>query len=241
VAGLPTQEELDGSYQQPQLTLLITRLKDELSNNKVNQGKCRRTKYAPDRRGFCGIYKNFSGFEFFPARLVGSLFCEKIVRKTKCPHQKVFGHLNIEKYLDSKSNLFVIQLHCKNEVKSQVSKKEKIMHRQAVRKMVITLVLLLIVTSVSVPINSTALAAGNSICFKGSSKGLTYFNKEWHHYVQFNVDLNGKSWWVSGPVPSSVWGDYSDKVVRAGYTWPGDWADPFPASSFTLCRHSSSW
>lgn len=108
------------------------------------------------------------------------------------------------------------------------------MNKLTTGRIVLALVLMLLVASIVVPINSTALAAGT--CFKGSSKGVIWDGKAWHHYVQFNVDVNGAGWKVSGPLWPSVWGYSASKVVRAGYSWPSNWWDPYSPSSWTVCR-----
>jgi hypothetical protein len=108
------------------------------------------------------------------------------------------------------------------------------MLKTAHAKRIQTVVMVLLVVSLLAFALPHSVSAG-TVCFSGNSKGLMYDSKGWHHYVQFNVDRNGAGWNVYGPLPSSVWGYYASKTVRAGYNWPSNWWDPFPASMWKVC------
>ena len=81
-------------------------------------------------------------------------------------------------------------------------------------------------------------AQAGGVCFSGSSKGVIKDSRgQWHHYVQFKVDHDNVGWTVSGPLWPSVWGYSASKTVRAGYSWPYNWWDPFSASAWKVCRN----
>ncbi|MBX7232905.1 MAG: hypothetical protein K1X65_00890 [Caldilineales bacterium] len=100
-----------------------------------------------------------------------------------------------------------------------------------------TLVLVILVTLLLTLLAIGQYAEAGGACFAGSSKGVKWENNEPHHYVQFRVDVNNAGWRVSGPLWPSVWGYYTDRTVRAGYSWPYNWWDPYPASWWRVCRN----
>ena len=80
------------------------------------------------------------------------------------------------------------------------------------------------------------------VCFRGVSKNDHFWDshrKEWTHYVEFNVDINrmgGRdAFWVSGPLPVSIWGVEKGKT-RAGFSWFDNKKSPFGASAYSLCK-----
>lgn len=79
--------------------------------------------------------------------------------------------------------------------------------------------------------------------FSGTSKGLVKDSQGWHHYVNFAVNLSAPDqyWKVTkAPLSTSLWPGYYDTFYkRAGYSWPSNWWDPFPASSWQICLMSS--
>jgi len=76
--------------------------------------------------------------------------------------------------------------------------------------------------------------------FVGESKGTLWQNGEWHHYVDFKVDVSApREQWklVNAPLPSTLWRFPSPApdIIRASYRWPSNWQDPFPLSSWKIC------
>ena len=76
--------------------------------------------------------------------------------------------------------------------------------------------------------------------YEGESKGILWERREWHHYVDFKVDISApRELWilVNAPLPSTLWRytSPSPDIIRASYRWPSDWRDPFPASSWKIC------
>ena len=102
------------------------------------------------------------------------------------------------------------------------------------RRFVRALTMLLMMALMLTILTSSVWAGG--VCFSGYTKGSYRDSRGWHHYVEFRVDRNGAGWTASGPMWPSVWGYSGDKRVRAGYSWPYNWASPWPASSWKVCR-----
>ena len=77
----------------------------------------------------------------------------------------------------------------------------------------------------------------------GASKGTSWSDGEWHHYVDFNITNSASGWrWrvTEAPLASSLWRNYSTSShIRVAYRWPSNWWDPFPASDWKICRISS--
>jgi hypothetical protein len=98
----------------------------------------------------------------------------------------------------------------------------------------IALALLLLASILVTPQSASAGA-----CFNGVRKGVVWDGREWHHYVDFAVNVSAPDnlWRItSAPLPSSMWPGYYDRYYkRAGYSWPSNWWDPFSASSWRIC------
>jgi len=80
--------------------------------------------------------------------------------------------------------------------------------------------------------------------FQAVSKGTFWDHGEWHHYVDFTVDVSDLRHYqwriVQAPMPSAVFRMYSqEKTVRATYRWPDNWWDPFPLYRWEICRLNS--
>lgn len=88
-------------------------------------------------------------------------------------------------------------------------------------------------------------------CYNGAAKGLVYESGEWHHYVEFRVDVSmpDDKWYVGAkpagfPFGASVWQGYYSAQRRGGpavykevgYNWLGNLPDPYPASGWVLCH-----
>lgn len=76
--------------------------------------------------------------------------------------------------------------------------------------------------------------------YEGESKGILWERREWHHYVDFKVDISApREQWklVNAPLPSTLWRytSPSPNVIRASYRWPSNWKDPFSVSSWKIC------
>jgi hypothetical protein len=105
-------------------------------------------------------------------------------------------------------------------------------HRSLLIFVMLTILLVGTVTSSTSP-------AGASDCqrtYVGSKKGLVR-DSEWHHYVEFDVDISAADgyWSVSGPLSPSLWPGYYGYEKRAGYRWPSNWWSPYSAKDWTLC------
>jgi hypothetical protein len=76
--------------------------------------------------------------------------------------------------------------------------------------------------------------------YEGESKGILWERSEWHHYVDFKVDIYApREQWklVNAPLPTTLWSytSPSPNVIRASYRWPSSWQDPFSVSSWRIC------
>lgn len=76
--------------------------------------------------------------------------------------------------------------------------------------------------------------------FQPVQKGMYWNNGEWHHYVDFYVDVPTPldyRWRITeAPMPSSILRGYSEShTLRVTYRWPDDWVDPFPLERWEIC------
>jgi hypothetical protein len=76
--------------------------------------------------------------------------------------------------------------------------------------------------------------------FQAVDKGTFWDRGEWHHYVDFAVDVRDTEsyhWRVTqAPLPSAVYRRYlEDYTLRVTYRWPDDWWDPFPMDQWEIC------
>ena len=76
--------------------------------------------------------------------------------------------------------------------------------------------------------------------YEAVEKGTFWDRGEWHHYVDFDVDVidPGNHHWrvVSAPVPSAVYRRYLEEyTIRVTYRWPSNWPDPFSTENWQLC------
>lgn len=82
--------------------------------------------------------------------------------------------------------------------------------------------------------------------YQAVSKGTFWDRGEWHHYVDFTVDVSQPEdkWWrvVHAPMPSSVlYRQTEGSTVRVTYRWPSNWVDPFPLDSWEICMLEPRW
>lgn len=76
--------------------------------------------------------------------------------------------------------------------------------------------------------------------YQAVSKGIFWDRGEWHHYVDFTVDVSDPENYrwriVHTPMPASfLRGYHSAYTLRVTYRWPSDWNSPFSLSSWTIC------
>lgn len=76
--------------------------------------------------------------------------------------------------------------------------------------------------------------------FQPFQKGVYWEHGEWHHYVDFSVDVADPlnyPWRITeAPLPSSVWEKFSQaNLLRVTYRWPDDWKDPYPLERWEIC------
>jgi hypothetical protein len=117
------------------------------------------------------------------------------------------------------------------------------MKGKVARQLLLVVALVLVLLQAMVP---TPVQAGTQ-CYSGTAKGLVYSNGEWHHYVEFlvNISLSDGYWYIkSSPVSSSLWPGYYSHLrgsgpavyKEVGYRWPSNWWDPYSASSWVICH-----
>lgn len=115
------------------------------------------------------------------------------------------------------------------------------LHINKLSKPLIGIVVLLLITgALSLALSKPAQASSCIATFSGARKGLVQDSNGWHHYIEFDVNISAGDthWSVSGPLWPSMWpGYYNYTHKRAGYSYPSNWPDPYPASSWTLCYH----
>lgn len=90
--------------------------------------------------------------------------------------------------------------------------------------------------------HSVGLRAGETCArsFQPVQKGVYWNGGEWHHYVEFAVDVSNPldhRWRLTAaPMPSFILRGYSkEHTLRATYRWPDDWNDPFPLERWEIC------
>lgn len=76
--------------------------------------------------------------------------------------------------------------------------------------------------------------------FQPFEKGVYWNDGEWHHYVDFHVDVTNPyeyRWRITeAPMPSSVMRRFSNEnTLRVTYRWPDNWKDPFPLERWEVC------
>lgn len=76
--------------------------------------------------------------------------------------------------------------------------------------------------------------------FQAVSKGTFWDRGEWHHYVDFAIDVsNPRSyrWRITrAPLPSSILRlNSQENILRVTYRWPSNWTDPFPMDRWEVC------
>ncbi len=76
--------------------------------------------------------------------------------------------------------------------------------------------------------------------FQAVSKGIFWDRGEWHHYVDFAVDVVDPvnyHWRVAqAPMPSAVYRRYIEEyTLRVTYSWPSNWLDPFSIDDWQVC------
>lgn len=76
--------------------------------------------------------------------------------------------------------------------------------------------------------------------YEGESKGTFWERGEWHHYVDFKVDISEprERWKLAdAPLPTTIlrYPSPEPDIIRANYRWPSNWQDPFPLNSWRIC------
>lgn len=76
--------------------------------------------------------------------------------------------------------------------------------------------------------------------FQPFRKGLYWNNDEWHHYVDFRVNVTNPReyrWRITeAPLPSAILRGFSGvNILRVSYRWPDDWKDPYQLERWEVC------
>ncbi|MBI5825194.1 MAG: hypothetical protein HZB18_14285 [Chloroflexi bacterium] len=89
---------------------------------------------------------------------------------------------------------------------------------------------------------SVGLRAGETCLYslQPVSKGTFWNRGEWHHYVDFAIDIGNPReyrWRLTrAPLPSSILRlNAEEDTLRVTYRWPSNWADPFSMDRWEVC------
>lgn len=104
--------------------------------------------------------------------------------------------------------------------------------RTMLRRIPLLIALAVLVAAVGVA-KDTKQANADTV-FYGQRKGVVWLGGQQHHYVEATVNFCARNGWrVEGPLWPSTWGATGCQgTIRAYYSWPYGWWDPYPASSW---------